>query len=214
MKEFDVKPHVVPLTTVVAAYCTTGDTAEAERVVRDMVSDYGVNPNERTFSHLIWVHGQREDAISVKQVASWMVDIGFQIDRGETKAALFRALQECGLGYNAVENIIQDVASGNIVSKRRQQTCGGRLYDRTAEGNLKNRKRLENDPLSSVAMTRGDKDRDRPTRHSDPSALFATCGRETGSRRGIRAVAWAACGSLRAHAALGQRRPRFLQSDF
>ena len=54
IEEYKIKPHVVPLTTVVAAYCTSGDTGEAERVVREMTENYNVNPNERTFSSLSW----------------------------------------------------------------------------------------------------------------------------------------------------------------
>ena len=131
MEEYKIKPHVVPLTTVVAAYCTDGDTGEAERVVREMMEDYDVNPNERTFSHVIWAHGQREDVASIRRVASWMIDLGFRIDRGDTKNSLFRALQECGLGRNAVENLIQDVANQDVIRKRRTENGNQRLYDRS-----------------------------------------------------------------------------------
>ncbi|CAL6381438.1 unnamed protein product [Bathycoccus prasinos] len=131
MEEYKIKPHVVPLTTVVAAYCTDGDTGEAERVVREMIEDYDVNPNERTFSHVIWAHGQREDVASIRRVASWMIDLGFRIDRGDTKNSLFRALQECGLGRNAVENLIQDVANQDVIRKRRTENGNQRLYDRS-----------------------------------------------------------------------------------
>ena len=135
MEEYKVKPHVVPLTTVVAAYCTDGDTSEAERVVREMMDIYDVNPNERTFSHVIWAHGQREDVASIRRVASWMIDLGFRIDRGDTKAALFRALQECGLGRNAVENLIQDVANQDVIRKRHTENGNQRLYDRSNDDN-------------------------------------------------------------------------------
>jgi len=131
MEEYKIKPHVVPLTTVVAAYCTDGDTGEAERVVREMMEDYDVNPNERTFSHVIWAHGQREDVASIRRVASCMIDLGFRIDRGDTKNSLFRALQECGLGRNAVENLIQDVANQDVIRKRRTENGNQRLYDRS-----------------------------------------------------------------------------------
>jgi pentatricopeptide repeat protein len=135
MEEYKVKPHVVPLTTVVAAYCTDGDTREAERVVREMMDVYDVNPNERTFSHVIWAHGQREDVASIRRVALWMIDLGFRIDRGDTKTALFRALQECGLGRNAVENLIQDVANHDVIRKRHTENGNQRLYDRSNDDN-------------------------------------------------------------------------------
>ena len=130
IEEYKIKPHVVPLTTVVAAYCTSGDTREAERVVREMTENYNVNPNERTFSHVIWAHGQREDVASIRRVASWMVDLGFRIDCGDTKKALVRALQECSLGRNAVENMIQDVANQDAISKRRAENGNQRFYER------------------------------------------------------------------------------------
>jgi hypothetical protein len=60
-----------------------------------------------------------------------MIDLGFRIDRGDTKNSLFRALQECGLGRNAVENLIQDVANQDVIRKRRTENGNQRLYDRS-----------------------------------------------------------------------------------
>ena len=57
MEEYKIKPHVVPLTTVVAAYCTDRRHRRFNAVVHEMMEDYDVNPNERTFSHVIWAHG-------------------------------------------------------------------------------------------------------------------------------------------------------------
>ena len=70
-----------------------------------------------------------EGVASIRRVASWMVDLGFRIDCGDTKKALVRALQECGLGRNAVENMIQDVANQGAISKR-AENGNQRFYER------------------------------------------------------------------------------------
>ena len=40
------------------------------------------------------------------------------------------ALQECSLGRNAVENMIQDVANQDAISKRRAENGNQRFYER------------------------------------------------------------------------------------
>jgi len=149
MEQFNIKPHVIPLTTVVAAYCTTGDTIEAERMVNEMITEYNVNPNERTFSHVIWAHGQREDAIGIKRVASWMIDMGFRIDRGDTNKALTRALQDCGLGRNAIDNVIQDILSSNVLANRRSE----RVYDRSGASSQDATVDSDSRPTSTTTTT-------------------------------------------------------------
>ena len=116
IEEYKIKPHVVPLTTVVAAYCTSGDTREAERV---LALNDGKLQRQSKRTHVFPRHLPTANADVARGDRSWMVDLGFRIDCGDTMA-LVRATRAAG--RNAVQNMIQDVANQDAIVNAARKT--------------------------------------------------------------------------------------------
>ena len=120
-----MKPGVILYSTVVSAYAAVGDMANARRVVAEM-SDRKVRPNERTFSHLAWGYGQLGDVAGITQTAQLMADEGVSMrPGGQGRAALVRAVRECGLPASHVDRLLDSLAPSRRQGRRRRGKTGG-----------------------------------------------------------------------------------------
>ena len=120
-----MKPGVILYSTVVSAYAAVGDMANARRVVAEM-SDRKVRPNERTFSHLAWGYGQLGDVAGITQTAQLMADEGVSMrPGGQGRAALVRAVRECGLPASHVDRLLDSLAPSRRQGRRRRGDSSG-----------------------------------------------------------------------------------------
>jgi pentatricopeptide repeat protein len=120
-----MKPGVILYSTVVSAYAAVGDMANARRVVAEM-SDRKVRPNERTFSHLAWGYGQLGDVAGITQTAQLMADEGVSMrPGGQGRAALVRAVRECGLPASHVDRLLDSLAPSRRQGRRRREDRRG-----------------------------------------------------------------------------------------
>ena len=147
-----MKPGVILYSTVVSAYAAVGDMANARRVVAEM-SDRKVRPNERTFSHLAWGYGQLGDVAGITQTAQLMADEGVSMrPGGRGRAALVRAVRECGLPASHVDRLLDSLAPSRRQGRRRRKTGGTKATEdsnRWTRGTDNRLRRSSNDSSSS-----------------------------------------------------------------
>ena len=147
-----MKPGVILYSTVVSAYAAVGDMANARRVVAEM-SDRKVRPNERTFSHLAWGYGQLGDVAGITQTAQLMADEGVSMrPGGQGRAALVRAVRECGLPASHVDRLLDSLAPSRRQGRRRRKTGGEKATEdsnRWTRGTDNRLRRSSNDSSSS-----------------------------------------------------------------
>jgi pentatricopeptide repeat protein len=147
-----MKPGVILYSTVVSAYAAVGDMANARRVVAEM-SDRKVRPNERTFSHLAWGYGQLGDVAGITQTAQLMADEGVSMrPGGQGRAALVRAVRECGLPASHVDRLLDSLAPSRRQGRRRGKTGGTKTTEdsnRWTRGTDNRLRRSSNDSSSS-----------------------------------------------------------------
>ena len=151
-----MKPGVILYSTVVSAYAAVGDMANARRVVAEM-SDRKVRPNERTFSHLAWGYGQLGDVAGITQTAQLMADEGVSMrPGGQGRAALVRAVRECGLPASHVDRLLDSLAPTRRQGRRRRKTGGGKTTEdsnRWTRGTDNRLRRSSNDSSSSSSSS-------------------------------------------------------------
>ena len=152
-----MKPGVILYSTVVSAYAAVGDMANARRVVAEM-SDRKVRPNERTFSHLAWGYGQLGDVAGITQTAQLMADEGVSMrPGGQGRAALVRAVRECGLPASHVDRLLDSLAPSRRQGRRRRKTGGGGKTtedsNRWTRGTDNRLRRSSNDSSSSSSSS-------------------------------------------------------------
>ena len=150
-----LSPGVILYSTVVSAYAAVGDMANARRVVAEM-SDRRVRPNDRTFAHLAWGHGQLGDVAGVTQTAQLMVDEGVSMRPGGSgRQALVRAVRECGLPASHVDRLLDPPRRderrvprgvgrrggrvGRGGSRRRREPVGAGLGQQASQGGRRRR---------------------------------------------------------------------------
>ena len=152
-----MKPGVILYSTVVSAYAAVGDMANARRVVAEM-SDRKVRPNERTFSHLAWGYGQLGDVAGITQTAQLMADEGVSMrPGGQGRAALVRAVRECGLPASHVDRLLDSLAPSRRQGRRRRgKTSGTKTAEdsnRWTRGTDNRLRRSSNDSSSSSSSS-------------------------------------------------------------
>ena len=151
-----MKPGVILYSTVVSAYAAVGDMANARRVVAEM-SDRKVRPNERTFSHLAWGYGQLGDVAGITQTAQLMADEGVSMrPGGQGRAALVRAVRECGLPASHVDRLLDSLAPSRRQGRRRRKTGGEKTTEdsnRWTRGTDNRLRRSSNDSSSSSSSS-------------------------------------------------------------
>jgi hypothetical protein len=130
--------------------------ANARRVVAEM-SDRKVRPNERTFSHLAWGYGQLGDVAGITQTAQLMADEGVSMrPGGQGRAALVRAVRECGLPASHVDRLLDSLAPSRRQGRRRRKTGGGKTAEdsnRWTRGTDNRLRRSSNDSSSSSSSS-------------------------------------------------------------